>query len=219
MISEVLGKQPISLHQKEQQYWDLTKTYTFDEYFELEENAPFKSEFRDGKIYPMSNGTNEHGLIAGSLYFYLKAAIKSQKLNALVCTSEVKVYLKQLEEGIYPDCFIIIGERQNHKKNKAVTNPSIVFEVLSNSTGNYDRGDKFRKYKLLPSFQEYVLIEQDQPAIDVLHKKENGVWEIHSFMGLDDVMELNTLDVKIKLSDIYEDIENLSLPQYKMDLE
>lgn len=105
------------------------------------------------------------------------------------------------------------------KKNKAITNPSILFEVLSESTYRYDKGEKFRKYQLLPSFKEYVLIEQDSPVIDVLVKKENGKWEMSSFIGLDDVLELTTLDIKIPLSDIYEDVKDLSVPQYKIDLE
>jgi Uma2 family endonuclease len=98
----------------------------------------------------------------------------------------------------------------------AITNPSILFDVLSDSTGSYDRGEKFRKYKHLSSFREYILIEQDQPAIDVLY--ENEIWEMHSFIGLDDVLILRSINVRIPLSDIYEDAKNLVLPQHKIDL-
>lgn len=200
-------------------YWDADKKYTFEEYFKLEENAPFKSEFRNGKIIAIPNGTNEHGLIIGSLHFYLKLALKKLTQETLVCNSEIRVFLMAINESLYPDASIVVGARENYKKNKAITNPAIIFEVLSDSTEGYDRGEKFRKYKHLPSFQEYVLIEQDQPVVDVFHKKENGAWEMNSYIGLEEMMILKTLDIKIPLADIYEDVEDLHLPQYKMDLE
>lgn len=118
-----------------------------------------------------------------------------------------------------PDCFLILGDIEYFKKDKAMMNPTIIFEVLSDSTGNYDRGKKFKKYQHLPSFVEYVLIEQDTPSIDVLVKKETGVWEMTSFTGLEDTLALNTLDIKIPLADIYEDVKDLNLAQFKMDLE
>ncbi|NJN78155.1 MAG: Uma2 family endonuclease [Saprospiraceae bacterium] len=105
------------------------------------------------------------------------------------------------------------------KKIKRLKNPTILFEVLSDSTMGYDRGEKFRKYKHLASFREYVLIEQDQPAIDVLYKNDDGIWEMHAFIGLDDALELRSINVKIPLSDIYEDAKDLVLPQHKIDLE
>ncbi len=213
MIAEAIVKKD-----KESKNKAVNKTYTFDEYFKLEEQANYKNEFQNGKIVPMSSGTINHALIISSLHFYIKAAAKQLEQQTLVCNSEMRVYIEAINESVYPDCCIIIGERETFKKTKAIKNPTIIFEVLSKSTGNYDRGAKFRKYKNLPSFQEYVLIEQDQPAIDVVHKNENGVWEINSFVGLNNTLALNTLDVKVALSDIYEDVENLNLPQSKMDL-
>lgn len=196
------------------------KTYTFDEYLQLEEKAKYKSEFRNGKIMPMPHGTAIHALIIGSLYFYLKQSTKLSNLKSLACNSEMRVFIEAINESLYPDGSLIVGESIFYKKNKAITNPSIIFEVLSESTEGYDRGGKFRKYKHLASFQEYVLIEQSQPAIDVLYKREDGVWEMTSFIGLDEVLELKTLDIKIPLKDIYEDVlDSLSLPQYKIDLE
>jgi Uma2 family endonuclease len=219
MLADITAKKKQKQLQQEQNYWDLSKTYTFDEYFELEENAPFKSEFHNGKISPMPGGTLNHAVIIGNLFFYLKMVIKQQSISAKVYNSEVKVLVKAIEEAFYPDNFIVLPPTEVYRKDKAVTNPSIIFEVLSDSTEGYDRGEKFRKYKMLSSFQEYVLIEQDQPVIDVLYKKENGAWELNSYIGLDDTLILNTLDIKIPLSDIYEDAKGLTLPQYKMDLE
>jgi Uma2 family endonuclease len=200
-------------------YWDENRIYTFDEYFELEEKAPFKSEFLNGKVRLMPNGTTNHAVICGSLFFYLKTAIKNMKIKALAAFSELRIYIEPLDISVYPDCSIILEEPKYYQKDKAVKNPAILFEVLSDSTGSYDRGEKFRKYKHLSSFREYVLIEQDQPAIDVLYKNENGVWEMYSYIGLEDVLKLRSIDVKIPLADIYEDAQDLVLPQHKIDLE
>lgn len=200
-------------------YWKKDKLYTIEEYFELEAKTPFKSEFNNGTIKPMAGGTTNHGTIIGNIYFHTRMAVKALRQKVRVYNSEIQIYIKAINSSTYPDGSIVVGESQKLKKNKAIMNPTIIFEVLSDSTGNYDRSEKFRKYKNLPSFVEYVLIEQDTPAVDVLHKKENGAWEMNSYFGLDDVMTLNTLDIKIALADLYEDTEDLVLPQYKMDLE
>lgn len=204
---------------EQDKYWDENRIYTFDEYFELEEKAPFKSEFLNGKVRPMPNGTTNHAVICGSLFFYLKTAIKKIKIKALPAFSELRIYIEPLDISVYPDVSVTLDEPQYYKKDKAIKNPTILFEVLSDSTGNYDRGEKFRKYKHLASFREYVLIEQDQPAIDVLYKNENDIWEMHSYIGLDDVLELSSIGAKIPLADIYEDVQDLVLPQHKIDLE
>lgn len=219
----MLVEAPIKALEKDK-YWDENRIYTFDEYFELEEKAPFKSKFLNGKVRPIhsrkvTNNHINHAVISGSLFFYLKTAIKKMKIKALAAFSELRIYIEPLDVSVYPDGSVTLGEPEYYKKDKAIKNPTILFEVLSDSTGSYDRGEKFRKYKHLTSFREYVLIEQDQPAVDVLYKNENGVWEMYSYIGLDDVLELRSIGVKIPLADIYEDAQDLVLPQHKMDLE
>lgn len=194
------------------------KIYSFEEYLEVEELAPYKNEYRNGLIVPMIPGTIYHGSIIGNIFFHLKMAAKNQNLDVSVHLSMMKVFIEPINHVVYPDGQVVFG-KLNDYKGSAITNPSILIEVLSDETAKYDKGEKFRKYQLLPSFKEYVLIEQDTPVIDVLVKKENGKWEMSSFVGLDDVLELTTLDIKIPLSDIYEDVKNLSIPQYKIDLD
>lgn len=200
-------------------YWDENRIYTFDEYFELEEKAPFKSEFLNGKVRHNPGGTINHGTIISNVNFQLRIIAKQLKQAVRVYNSEIQIYIKSLKSGAYPDGSLVVGESEVFKKDKAITNPTIIFEVLSDSTVGYDRGKKFRKYKYLSSFREYVLIEQDQPAIDVLYKNENGVWEMRTYVGLDDELELLSIGVKITLADIYENTQDLVLPQHKIDLE
>ncbi len=87
-------------------YWNTEKVYSIDEYFNLEEKAPFKSEFHNGKIYPMPNGSTNHGKIIGSLFFLLKLASMKLEQNTLVCLSEIKVFIEAINQAFYPDTFI-----------------------------------------------------------------------------------------------------------------
>ncbi|NJN78156.1 MAG: hypothetical protein HC803_07355 [Saprospiraceae bacterium] len=99
MIAETTIKQV-----QKDKYWDENRVYTFDEYFKLEEKAPFKSEFLNGKVRPMPNGTTNHAVICGSLYFYLKSIIKSSKIKALAAFSELRIFIEPLDISVYPDC-------------------------------------------------------------------------------------------------------------------
>lgn len=198
-------------------YWDYTKVYSLEEYFELEEKAPFKSEFRNGKIVTMSGGTLEHGDISGNIYLIMRLVIKTLSEKYRVFSSDQKIYIPAHNHGVYTDTFVVKDVPVLHDKSSfSVTNPMIVFEVLSNSTANYDRSGKFRKYQTLSSFQEYVLIDQKMPIVDVLVKTSGG-WVMNTYIGLDAVVPLKTMNCEIKMSDIYENIDNLKDPQATLE--
>lgn len=112
MIAEIAIKEKGQI----KSYWDENKVYTFDEYFEIVQKVPFKCEFRNGKIIAMPNATNEHGFIIDSLLFYLKLSIKQNKLNARASSSEVRVFIEAINEGLYPDCHITVGEIENFQE-------------------------------------------------------------------------------------------------------
>lgn len=96
---------------------------------------------------------------------------------------------------------------------QALLNPILITEVSSNSTASYDRRGKFRKYKTIPTFREYLLIEQNTPIVDVLYKNDEGEWGLKTYIGLEEVVHLQSIDCKLKMSDIYENIDNLQDPQ------
>jgi Uma2 family endonuclease len=199
MVADILEKKSV-------------QRYTLEEYFELEEKAAFKSEFRNGKIVKMAGGTYEHGVIhlaISSLLFM----ISMQRKDLQVFNSDQKIYLPKYNHSVFADTSALIGKREMYKGgNQALLNPMIIFEVLSNSTENYDKRGKFRKYQSIPSFQEYVLIEQEMPIIDVLTKKEDG-WLMKTYIGLEEEIYLKSIDVTLKMADIYSKVENLKDPQ------
>ena len=137
-----------------------TQYYTPEEYLNLEKKADCKHEYRDGKIISMTGGTTNHNKIAGNFYSYLRFTLKGQKYETYI--GDVRLWIAQYRLYTYPDVMVINGQPSYEGKGKTtVTNPCLIGEVLSKSTHNYDQGDKFRFYRSLPTFQEYILIAQD----------------------------------------------------------
>jgi Uma2 family endonuclease len=85
-----------------------------------------------------------------------------------------------------------------------VTNPLLIVEVLSNSTSSCDRGDKFQYYRSIPQFREYIMVDQYQFYIEQFAKNSAGKWVLTEYEGVDAVLELESIDFQIPLTDIYE---------------
>jgi len=137
---------------------------SFDEYLKQEAESNQKYEYHDGKIFALAGGTVNHGKICGNIYSELRNQLKTKQSNCPPFNSDVKLFIKQSNSYVYPDTMVIceddnVGESKNNEHS--VSNPKIIIEVLSKSTSGYDRGDKFYLYRQIPSFEEYVLIEQD----------------------------------------------------------
>lgn len=192
--------------------------YTLEQYFELEEKSTHKNEFVNGKIIPMAGGTLNHMALSGMLYFLLLREFLSDKTISVI-TNDFKIYIPKHNKIVYADASVVIEKMELHGKGKqAYKNPSIIFEVLSDSTENYDRSRKFRMYETLPSFKEYVLVNQYMPMVEVYLRMPENKWQLSSYVGLDKIVKLETLNIELKMSDIYEKAENLQDPQLAMDL-
>jgi Uma2 family endonuclease len=132
---------------------------------------------------------------------------------------DVRIFIEQAASFVYPDGMVICGPIETAADDKnSVVNPLLVVEVLSKSTESYDRGDKFHKYCSLPSFREYVLIDQYKPVIDVLYREDAAYWKMSTTIGLDKSIYLNTLGSEIPLSDIYRDTRDLAPPPFRLSL-
>ena len=197
---------------------DKEKLLTVEEYHKQEETATHKSEFINGKLSPMPGGSSNHADIIGNIYMSLRLTLKSLGKNFRVFNSELKIYIEAFKQNVYPDTFVVTEKPQYVDNKFSVSNPTLIVEVLSDSTGRYDRGQKFLKYKSLPSFTEYVLIEQDMPMVDVITKKEDN-WIIKTYVGLEDTVVLESIGCEIPMADIYENVEDLENPQGVLEFE
>ena len=180
-----------------------TKYYTPEEYLALEETSEDKNEYRQGEIIPMVGATTNHNQIAGNFYRRFPLTINNQDYYTYMET--VRLWLSDYSIYTYPNVMVIKGQplyQGNSQSN--VINPLIIVEVLSNSTQAYDRGDKFKFYRSLPTFQEYILIEQSSYSVERYYKQKDDQWLIDFVTGENAVLQLLSVDWQISFQDLYQ---------------
>jgi len=181
------------------------KHYSFEEYLVLEETANDKHEYQDGEIVQMTGGTTDHNKIALNFASNLKFALKRKQYDIFI--GDVKLWIPTYRQGTYPDVMLIKGESLYYGNGKTtVINPSLIVEVLSKSTQNYDQGDKFFYYRSIPQFEEYILVSQDQYYVMQFNKTQEGKWLLSEYMGVDSTLSLNSVEFQISFPELYENV-------------
>lgn len=184
---------------------------TLEEYLEFEETADAKHEYHNGKLHKMLGGTFNHNRIGLNVAFLLNLFFDQENKEIEAFSSDMKVYSEALDRSFYPDVSVVIGEPQqvNSKSASIFTNPILLVEVLSKSTRDYDMTKKFGHYRSIPTFSEYVIIEQDRFFVEVrtLADKERGLWDIQQYENVDDEVYLQSVDCRMKLGDIYKRVK------------
>ncbi|BAZ87347.1 Uma2 family endonuclease [Dolichospermum compactum] len=182
-----------------------SKYYTPEEYLELEEKSEFKNEYIDGEIIPMTGGTTNHNEIAGNFYLHFKLKMRNQHYK--IYMGDVKLWIPRYQIYTYPDIMVIQGEPiYQGTGTTQVTNPLMIVEVLSKSTINYDKTDKFRFYRSLPELKEYIMINQYECFIEQFAKNAEGQWVLTEYESVNDILSLKSIDFQIPFSDIYEGV-------------
>jgi Uma2 family endonuclease len=181
---------------------DKLPRFTPEEYFQWEEQQKIRHEYINGEVYAMSGGTINHSKIASNLNFILKSHLRGSGCQVL--TSDAKVNIVQSNDYVYPDLSVTCDDR-DRSTSQYITYPCLVVEVLSPSTANYDRGDKFRMYRRNHSLQDYLLIDTEKIAIDLYRQNELRNWEIVNYQA-GDMIELKSVNLSCLIEDIYEDI-------------
>jgi len=194
------------------------KLFSIAEYLELEEKSLEKNEYQNGKIVAMSGGSLAHAILANRIGRLVENGIDANKQDCVAGNSDLKIFIEKANRFVYPDVTVLCADAAYHKNDKnAITNPIIIIEVLSDSTEKYDRGEKFRLYSSLPSFKEYILIDQHQPIVDTLFKDDATYWKMQTTIGLDKSFPIHTLGFEIKMADLYKKVPSLKNPQINLD--
>ncbi len=181
-------------------------SYTAEQYLEIEENAEFRSEYRDGEIVPMTGGTTNHNKISLNLAASLKITLRGQKYD--VYMSDFRLWIPRYRQYTYPDVMLIEGEPIYTGANTTtVMNPSLIAEVLSKSTKNYDQGDKFLYYRSIPEFKEYILIDQYNYHVMQYVKTGEEQWLLTELEGKEKNLSLQTINFNIQLNELYEQVD------------
>ncbi|NMG07645.1 Uma2 family endonuclease [Brasilonema sp. UFV-L1] len=180
--------------------------YSPEEYLQLEENAEYKSEYINGIIIPMAGGTTNHNRIAGNFYAALNFAFKQQDYEVFM--GDVRLWIPQKRIYTYPDVMVIAGEPIYwDNRTDTITNPIVIIEVLSESTEGYDREGKFQTYKTIPSFAEYVLIDQTRIYIEQFSKTAKKQWSLFEYDEEDENITLSSIPFQISLADVYNKVK------------
>ena len=179
------------------------KIYSPDEYRELEETAEFRNEYRDGEIVQMTGGSINHSQIIGNIYAFLKSALRGK--NARPFMSDLRLWIPRYRRGTYPDVMVVEGELVCTEGRKdEILNPVLIVEVLSKSTKDFDREDKFRFYRSIPEFREYVLVNQSEFLVAQYIKTESNEWLFREYEGESAIVSFASVEVQMSMLDIYE---------------
>ena len=179
--------------------------YTPEEYLALEETAEQKSEYRDGKIVPMTGGTTNHNQISLNISLALSTIFKRQDYR--IYMADVRLWIPEKRIYTYPDVMVIAGRPEYYSNRRdTVTNPQVLIEVLSESTRAYDRSEKFQAYSTIASFQEYILVDQTKISIEQFSKTGIKQWAFRLY-DEDEAIELTSVPVQIALADLYDKVE------------
>jgi Uma2 family endonuclease len=148
--------------------------YTYADYLAHEEASNVKHEYLDGEIYAMAGGSPEHASLAVAIASSLRAQLDGKACR--VFSSDLRVRVAETGLTTYPDVSVVCGPLQRDPESaETILNPKVLVEILSEGTERYDRGEKFEHYKRIPSFQEYVLVAQKEPLLEVWHR-EGHAW-------------------------------------------
>jgi Uma2 family endonuclease len=183
-----------------------TKHYTIDEYLELEIASEIRSEYRNGEIIPMTGGTPEHNRISGNLYIALSLGLKCKPYE--VFHVDQRLWIPEVSLYTYPDVMVLSKPLQLQSGRKdTVINPCFIAEVLSKSTQNYDRSEKFIAYRTISTFQEYLLIDQYRIHVEHHLKTAAHQWLFSEYDDPTITLCLSTLELQIQIAELYENID------------
>ena len=196
----------MSLKRQEQSEELEPRKYSIEEYFELEYNSEFKHEFHNGKIVECAYKSENHGIIIHNLDILLGTSLRLT--DCQVFTNKRMLYVSHSNSVYYPDLLIVCGEKEYYEYSKnivATTNPSVLIEVVSDSTFGLATRLKSRCYRKLKSLNQYVLIWHDFKLVDVFEKDINNRWGVIIYEEDDDIIKIG--DCEIPISEIYHKID------------
>jgi Uma2 family endonuclease len=178
---------------------------TPSEYLALERKAETRSEYLDGDMVAMSGGSREHNLIVTNIVSELRTQLKGRPSEVYSNDMRVKVSASGLYT--YPDVVVVCGEPSFEDENiDTLTNPTVVIEVLSDSTESYDRGTKFSHYRKIASLVEYLLVSQHERRVEQFVRKPEGPWERLETRGLLGKLNLLSIQCSLNMAEIYDKV-------------
>lgn len=183
-------------------------TVSYAEYLVLERASETKHEYLDGEIVAMAGGTPDHARLAAAMIGSLGTALAGRR--CALFTSDARIWVPRSRRALYPNVSVVCGRlERDDEDGDAITNPTVIVEVLSPSTEAYDRGEKFRHYRQIASLREYVLVSYASPVVEVWRRDEGhatptriDAWKPSEVVAGEKI-RLASLDVVVDLDDLY----------------
>jgi Uma2 family endonuclease len=176
---------------------------TPDEYLQMEAQSPVKHEYIDGQIYAMAGASDPHVTIAGNLFALLRSHVRGSGCRVYI--SDMKARIKTLNRFYYPDVLVTCDPRDLETPTYKRF-PTLIVEVLSDSTEAFDRGDKFADYQTLESLREYVLINTKRQRLEGFRRNDQGLWVLQFYTSEQTSFRLDSIDFEGTLDAVYEDV-------------
>ena len=185
----------------------LSKPYlTPEQYLEIERRAEFKSEYYQGGMFAMSGARYAHIKVVANAMRELGQQLRGRPCQPL--SSDMRVRVTPVGLYTYPDIVIVCGEPQFLDDNfDTLLNPTVIIEVLSESTEDYDRGRKFELYRSLGSLAEYVMVSSLRVSVERYTRRPDGTWNYGEKTSLRDSMDFQSAGCRLLLADLYEKVD------------
>ena len=180
------------------------KLFTVAEYIEFEEKSEIRYEFHEGHLYPMDATTVDHNEVKQNTVALLRPVFR--KRGCKVVDETIKLQLVENGKYVYPDIMLICDEKDK-KATYLMRYPSLIIEILSKSTADYDKGTKFNFYQALPSIEYYLLIESRWQNVELYSRTEKkNFWTYQRFSEPSEIIEFPKLNFQLTFEDIYQDL-------------
>jgi len=179
------------------------KTFSELEYLEMEIVSSEKHEYYQGEIFSLAEATVEDNRIVSNTLIGLGSKLSNR--DCVPFTSDLRINIQANSLYTYPDITVVCGKVKKLPNTfDTIINPTLIIEVLSASTKDYDRGTKFMLYRDIPSLKEYLVIDSTGKVhLEKWYKKEDGLWILHEFKSTEDTVPIETLSIELAMADVY----------------
>jgi Uma2 family endonuclease len=182
------------------------KFYTPAEYLKFEEAAETRHEYLSGRIHAMAGASLNHNQIVINLIRKLPAILKGKPCR--VFGSDMRVLVKPNGLYTYPDVTVVCGKIELAAgRDDTITNPTVIVEVLSKATADYDRGRKFDLYRAIKTLQAYLLVDQNRAHVELFHRLPDATWELQTFEDMSERLRIKPISCTLTLKAIYDQVE------------
>lgn len=178
------------------------KKYSLEEYFALERESDMRHEYLEGDIYAMSGGSRSHERIVSDMDTILNIQLREKGCEVFASNMRLKTAARSF---LYADLSVVCGEAEFIEEGGLdhLANPILVVEVLSESTEQFDRREKFWRYQSIPSLRDYVLVDQHRPVLEIYTRQDGDRWLYRVTRGLDASVILDSIGCTLALSEGY----------------